>query len=393
MDILYYVIAAFAILGGLDYILGSKFGIGKDFEKGIMLLGTMMLTMVGMITLSPLIGLALKPLAELMSGGSIDPSVLPAILLANDMGGAHLSVEIASNPLLGQFNAFVVSSMMGATISFTVPYALGVVGKERQPDMLFGLLCGIVTIPIGCLVGGIIMGIQFGALILNLLPLVVLSGIIAFGLIKFPKACVKIFGVFGTVIKVIVIIGLISAIFEKLTGIKLIPFTDELSAGTDIIINACCVMAGAFPLISIIAKLLRKPLLLLGGKLGMNEVSVVGLVSTLATNATTFAVMDRMDSRGAKVNSAFAVSAAFTFADHLAFTLAFIAELGDTVMPRVLPAVIFGKLVSGICALIAAFIFIKFLDKGEKAAKKADTGDGIAADSESEELLADTVEA
>ena len=35
--ILYYVIAGFAVLGGIDYLLGSKFGIGRDFEKGIML--------------------------------------------------------------------------------------------------------------------------------------------------------------------------------------------------------------------------------------------------------------------------------------------------------------------------------------------------------------------
>ena len=167
MDILYYVMAGFGVLGGIDYLLGSKFGIGRDFEKGIMLLGTMMLTMVGMIVLSPLIGLALTPLAKLMTG-VIDPSILPAIFLANDMGGAHLAMEIANDSLLGQFNAFVVSSMMGATISFTVPYALGVVGKERQPDMLFGLLCGLVTIPIGCFVGGLIMGISVGVLILKI---------------------------------------------------------------------------------------------------------------------------------------------------------------------------------------------------------------------------------
>ena len=354
MDILYYVMAGFGVLGGIDYLLGSKFGIGRDFEKGIMLLGTMMLTMVGMIVLSPLIGLALTPLAKLMTG-IIDPSILPAIFLANDMGGAHLSMEIANDSLLGQFNAFVVSSMMGATISFTVPYALGVVGKERQPDMLFGLLCGLVTIPIGCFVGGLIMGISVGVLILNILPLIVISAIIAFGLIKFPDKCVKIFGVFGQIIKIFVILGLLLGIFEKLTGIRIIPYVNELSVGTDIIINASCVMAGAFPLISIIAKLLKKPMMVVGEKIGINEVSVVGVVSTLATNATTFAVMDKMDSRGAKINSAFAVSAAFTFAGHLAFTLAYMTEL-ESVAAGVLPAVIVGKVVAGIFAIAVAIL-------------------------------------
>ena len=94
MDVLNYVMAGFAILGAADYLLGSKFGIGKEFERGIMLLGTMMLTMVGMIVISPLFALAMKPLTNVMTG-ALDPSVIPAILLANDMGGAHLAVEVA----------------------------------------------------------------------------------------------------------------------------------------------------------------------------------------------------------------------------------------------------------------------------------------------------------
>ena len=353
MDVLNYVMAGFAILGAADYLLGSKFGIGKEFERGIMLLGTMMLTMVGMIVISPLFALAMKPLTNVMTG-ALDPSVIPAILLANDMGGAHLAVEVAKNEQVGLFNAFVVSSMMGATISFTVPYALGVVGKERRPDMLLGLLCGIVTIPVGCFVGGLIMKISVGLLLINLLPLVVISAVIGFGIVKFPDACVKIFGIFGTVIKVIVIAGLTSAIFDRLTGIKLIPYTDSMDSGISIIVNAACVMTGAFPLVSIIARLLKKPFTKLGKKIGMNEVSMVGVVSTLATNATTLGVMDEMDKRGATVNSAFAVSAAFTFAAHLGFTIAFAEELG-LASGTLVAAVIVGKLVAGISSLAVAF--------------------------------------
>ena len=54
MDILYLVIGCFALLGAFDCIIGNRLGIGKEFERGIMLLGTMTLTMVGMITLAPL---------------------------------------------------------------------------------------------------------------------------------------------------------------------------------------------------------------------------------------------------------------------------------------------------------------------------------------------------
>jgi ethanolamine transporter len=108
-------------------------------------------------------------------------------------------------------------------------------------------------------------------------------------------------------------------------------------------------MAGAFPLLYIISRLIAKPLSALGRKTGMREKSLLGFIATLATSVTTFGMMKEMDDKGALLNSAFAVSAAFTLADHLAFTLSFKSEY--------LVAVTVGKLISGITAVaLAAFI-------------------------------------
>jgi ethanolamine transporter len=64
-----------------------------------------------------------------------------------------------------------------------------------------------------------------------------------------------------------------------------------------------------------------------------------------------------MDDKGVVLNSAFAVSAAFTFAGHLAFTMSFNA---DYILP-----VIVGKLVAGIFAVIVAqFMYSKLHKKG-----------------------------
>ena len=105
-----------------------------------------------------------------------------------------------------------------------------------------------------------------------------------------------------------------------------------------------------------------KPLAALGRRTGMNEKSLLGFISTLATSVTTFGMMKEMDDRGAILNSAFAVSAAFTFADHLAFTLSFKADY--------LPAVIAGKLISGILAVVlAAIIYKKPAKTAENLAK------------------------
>lgn len=352
MNFVAVFMSVFAVIGAIDRIIGNRFGLGEKFEKGFMLLGTMALSMIGMIIISPLIATALKPFFDLVEHlFGIDPSVIPAILFANDMGGAPLSVEVASNTEIGLFNALVVSSMMGATFSFTLPYAMGVVHKEHHRNMFFGFLCGLVTIPIGCIVSGVVLKIPAILLLINTLPIILVSLIIVVGLIYVPNVCVKVFSVFGAIIKIIITIGLTLGIIKFLTGIELVKGLEELSVGADVCVNASVVMSGAFTFIEIVSRLLSNPCKKLGHKLGINEISAVGLISTLATNATTFEMMNSMDKKGVVINSAFAVSAAFTFAGHLAFTMAFNA---DYIFP-----VIIGKIISGITSIIVADIFYK----------------------------------
>ena len=200
MNALSVVILIFSIAAAVDYVIGNKLGIGKEYEKGFMLLGTMALSMIGMISIAPLLGKWLSPaLAFLSETLGIDPSIIPASLFANDMGGAPLSVEVARDSAVGLFNGLVVSSMMGCTISFTIQFALGLVKKEDRRFMIFGLLSGIGTIPVGCFVGGLVCKLPILTLLVDLLPLVVFSGIITLGLIFFSDACVKIFNVFGVI--------------------------------------------------------------------------------------------------------------------------------------------------------------------------------------------------
>jgi len=343
------VMVVFSMIAALDRIFGGKLGMAKEFERGIMMMGNVCLSMIGMIVISPFIAEILDPVfAFVWEKLHIDPSIIPATLFANDMGGAPLAKEIAQNADIGMFNALVVSAMMGATVSFTIPVALGMVDKEQHKELLLGLLCGIVTIPLGCLVSGIVLKISIGALLINLLPLVIFSAIVAVGLVVCPNLCVKIFGAFGTFIKILITIGLALGILKYLTGIELIKGLETFEAGGLICLNACAVMTGAFPLMYVLGVILKVPMRKLGAMMKINETSVMGLLSSLATSMTTFGMMKDMDKKGVLMNSAFAVSAAFTFAGHLAFTMAFDANY---IFP-----VIIGKLVAGVLALLVAML-------------------------------------
>ncbi len=352
MNALTVVILIFSLIGAVDYIIGNKIGVGKEFEKAFSLFCPMALSMLGMIVVAPAIGVWLTPFFEgFYNIFGIDPSILPASLFANDMGGMTLAQTICKNESIGNYNAFVVSSMMGCVISFTIPFSLGVVKQKQHKELFFGLLCGIATIPVGCIVAGLFCGIDLLTVIINLLPLIIFSVIVLVALIVVPKICIKCFTVFGFFMKTVAIIGLVCAIFTFLTKKEISPHFDTLENAAFICVNACVTLSGALPFMAIVAKLLNKPLNKLGSKLGINGVSALALLGNMVTNASCFGVMDKMDKKGTVLNSAFAVSAAFVFGSHLALTMAFDSSY-------VAPMII-GKLVSGICALVLVLLVYK----------------------------------
>ena len=382
MNIVTVIMAVFSVIAGVDRIFGSKLGLGKEFEKGFMLIGTMMLSMTGMIIISPFIADLLAPLFDAVySGLSIDPSIIPASIFANDMGGAPLATEVAKNENIGLFNALVVSSMLGCTISFTIPYALGAVDEENRKELLVGLLCGMVTIPVGCFVAGLMVGLPVVVILIDLAIPFILSIIIAAGLLLIPNVCVKIFGGFGFFMKTIITVGLVvggigflfdfsgMAVSENETvraiGNFMMPFENFLSGletmenASMVCVNASIVMSGAFPLVHIISKLLAKPLKKFGNVIGVNETSAMGFVSSLATSVTTYEMTKKMDKKGIVLNCAFTVSGAFVAAGHLAFTLAF--------DQRYIFPMIVGKLISGITAVVVAVFIYKRIYAKENA--------------------------
>ena len=137
------------------------------------------LSMIGMMTIAPALSNLLLPVITPVANlFGFDPSALAGILIANDMGGAALADSVATDALLGSFHGLCVASMLGATISFTIPVALQSSKKEHHNDVLLGLLCGISTIPVGCFVSGLVMGIKPLTVLINLAPAILISVII-----------------------------------------------------------------------------------------------------------------------------------------------------------------------------------------------------------------------
>ncbi len=345
-------VLVFSVLGAADYLLGSKIGIGKEFEKAFSLFCPMALAMLGMLVIAPAIGVWMQPLFEQFYNiFGIDPSIIPASVLANDMGGMSLAQAFCKTEAIGNYNAFIISSMMGCTVSFTVPLALGLVPKAQHRELFFGFLCGIATTPVGCIAAGLVLGLRPLVLLLNLLPLVVIAVVVAASLIFVQRFCIRCFSVFGIFMRALGVIGLTCAIFTFLTKVQISPHFDTLENAALVCVNACVTLSGALPFMFIVSKLLNKPLNKLGSKIGIDDVSALALLGSLVTSVPTFGLMDKMSKKGVVLNSAFAVSAAFTFGSHLAFTMAFNE---DYVLPMII-----GKVTSGICAVLLALLIYR----------------------------------
>ena len=194
-------------------------------------------------------------------------------------------------------------------------------------------------------------GFPVGMVLRNLIPIALIAVLIALGLWLIPNGMVKGFQVFGKAVVIVITIGLAAAIVEKLTPLTLIPGMNPIEEGIAVVGDIALVLAGAFPLVYVITKVFKKPLLALGRVLGMNDVSAAGLVATLANDIPMFQMFHEMDRRGKVINVAFAVSAAFVFGDHLGFTAGFDAEM-------ILPMIV-GKLVGGIGGILVAMVLTR----------------------------------
>lgn len=351
-EILIAIMAVFAVLGGIDRIFGNRVGIGKEFESGILSLGALALSMVGIISLAPVLAGLLRPVVvPVYRFLGADPAMFAGTILANDMGGAALATQLAGSEEAARLGGLLVGAMLGATVVFTIPVALGILSEEDRPYLARGVLAGIVTIPLGVLAGGLVAGFELLMILRNLIPIILMAALIALGLWRWENAMIRGFSIFGKLILAVITVGLVAALVKKLTGFVLIPGMAPITDGLEVVGEIALVLAGAFPLVWAITKVFRKTLMKLGGLLGINDRAAAGLIASLANSIAMFGMVGDMDRRGKVVNVAFAVSAAFVFGDHLGFTAGYDAQM-------LLPVIV-GKLVGGVSAVAVAMVMTR----------------------------------
>lgn len=376
-SVIMLIMMIFMLVGAIDKIRGNKLGYGEKFEDGFNAMGGLAMSMAGVVAAAPVLSMLLGPILKPIYGiFGANPAMFATTLLACDMGGYPLAMQLAGDDIaIGNFAGLILGTMMGPTIVFTIPVALGIIKKEDRGYLGAGVLAGMITIPIGCVVGGLMMNtlapeyhLSIITIIQNLIPVIIIAALIVIGLWCAPGPMIKGFNVFGTGVTIVITALTAIAVFEQITGIMFPVFhimvenPADGSRGLDSGLLTCgqiaIVLIGAFPMVEWITRTFGKPLEKIGAALGMNEQGSAGMVANLANNIAMFNIMGEMNPKGKLLNVAFSVSAAFVFGDHLGFTA---GNNPDMIFP-----VIVGKLVAGITAIIVANILApKLLSKIE----------------------------
>ena len=344
--ILFLVIACFLIISGIDYLLGSRLGLGTQFKKGIETTGALALNMIGIYLLAPLLAggliIVLEPVANWFK---IDPSIIPTTFLAVDMGGLQLGRQLAYTTEMASFSGILLASNLGATLSFTTPVALGMVKKEDLPSFLKGLVVAIIVIPVGTFVGGLAQGVNIKLLIVNSIPLFILSLLLCYCTLKHTEKVMRCFAAFSKFITILSIAGLIGVGVQVVMGISFLPKSiPPLSEASEVVVRIGLFLSGAYPMLWCLEKSLKKVTTPLAKILEVNEITIVGMIGALASNLLTFGDLEGMNEKGKIIGSAFGISAGFMLGGQLAFVS---SMENNMVVPFLL-----SKIVSGILSIV-----------------------------------------
>lgn len=367
-----------AAAGAIASLFDDQKGLGKEFLEGLRAIGHIFIPVAGIMASIPLLSLLVKAgLSPVFSAVGADPAIAATSFIAVDMGGYQLADRLAATRE-GWIMAMVVGYMAGATIVFSIPVGLSLLEKRDHKYMALGILSGILSVPVGVFVSCALiaatgasvrptietqaastlpLSLSMGAIVANLVPLLIFVGLIATGLRVAPDFMIRAFMAFGRVMDVGIKVVLAGSIIEYFTGAfskvlggwgfdPIIADSKDQFRALEIAGYIGLMLSGAFPMVYLVNRYLAGPMKRIGEKVGLEGPGAAGILAAVANILAMFRLVRDMRPKDKVLNIAFAVCAAFLFGDHLAFTANF--------QPNLILPVLAGKLSGGIFAFVIA---------------------------------------
>ncbi|AOM83451.1 ethanolamine utilization protein EutH [Salisediminibacterium beveridgei] len=353
-QVIVMLLILFLIIGVVDKIFQLNKGYGKAFDEGFQTMGPLALVMIGMIMASPVIAEVVLPIAgPVFAWFGADPAMLSGMLLAIDMGGYAIAMEMALTEEAALFSGIILSTLLGPTFVFTVPVALGLIPEKEFPFLAKGILAGLLAVPPGAFIAGLLAGFSPVFLLIQLIPVLVMVLITGAGLFLIPKVMIRLFLWMGRLILAFTLTMIVLVAVQELLGIRILTGFLPFSEAMEIIGLIVLALGGAFPMVHFLKTKLIPRLI---SKEKGDQVAVTGFVSSLAHSIPMYKNLYLMEEKGKLMNIAFSVSGAFVLGGHLGFTAA--------LEPDMVMAMMAGKLISGVLAVCGVhYYFVRKIHK------------------------------
>lgn len=413
-----YLMMAFVIIGAVCLVFRGDHGIGHEFKEGLYSLGPLFVPVGGIMAGLPYLAWFVENvIGRVFALFGADPAMAATTFIASDMGGYQLAQATAGSTG-AWMTAAVTGFMAGATISFTIPVGLAILNRRDHQYFALGIMSGILTVPLGVIVTmGILLatdspvrdtaitdgpstdtldGFGMGDVLLNLLPVIIVTVAIAIGLYFITRVMVAAFIAFGKFLNGAIYLVLAVAIVEHVTGFfsthlswwnfqPIIATADDQMRPLEIAGNVAIVLAGAFPLVYVIRTYLDKPMGAVGKWFNISPEGTAGVLAAAANMIAAFHLVQYMRAKEKVLVIAFGTTSAFLVGDHLAFTANF--------QPNLIGPLMIGKVVAGVTAMvIAVWIAVPTAQRIEREREiaAAESGDDEAQDEPTPEVVLDS---
>ena len=350
MNIFVAIMLCFSALGLLDKVLGGKLGQMKEFDEGLTTMGGLAVSTVGFYSIGiTFVQNHADAIASAAQRMPFDPSVLIGCLLAPDMGALAVAQRLAASASIAVFAGALVAGGLGQTLGYQLPVFLAAVKKEEIPELMRGFIFGLIALPAGLFVGGLLLGLPCSLILVNMLPVLVLCVLLIVAFVAIPEKTTKCLIVLGNGIRIFSFVLFGIAVFGVFLPEYALVDNALVAEMLYMVLRMVIIACGGLVLSHLALDKLKRPIEAAGHFLGVNNESVVGLVLSFTQSLAMLPLYSRMDRRGKILNAAFSVAGAYVVGGQLAFVSSMIPA--EWVTPYMV-----NKIVAGVVGVVLAVV-------------------------------------
>lgn len=372
------IMMAFVLIGAGALIIRPSSELGREFKEGILSIGHIFIPIAGVMVMIPLLTQFISTvIAPAYAWLHADPALAAGTFIAGDLGAYQLAHATAGSHG-AWIMAFAASFTAGWTIIFGIPVGLAMIQRRDHKYLALGVMAGLLSVPFAVFAISLILSasgvllredintsgpgtspfdLPIGEILVNLVPLAIIMVVIALALRFFTNGTIKVFLAFGRGLEIVTTIAVAVSIVEYFTGVfstvfggwPLDPFIadeEDTFRALEVAGVIGVMLAGAFPMVYAIRRLLAKPLGRAGKRIGVSEQGMSGFLAASANVLALYRLVALMPPKDKVLTIAFAVCGSFVIGDHLAFTANF--------QPGMIVAMSVGKLIGAVIAVFLA---------------------------------------